>query len=615
MQSPSAGSESDDEMSLNPQQTPVLEPSSNHRGFPNRERSESSYGGSAVASSPVEPKSPGPRMLSQSSLPKQSTKSGRPAQAPTSDQFNSPTTHARPPPPPPPPQNNQGSDRRMTAESLKERTGTSMSEGETEYDGDYDTDIASRASHKDALTKKDSERGIDESQNAGDVDLKASNRQSRIAPIQATQHTESRTRPPPIPSTHPVRQSMEFTRPPPPPPPPQQTTPLQPPSSFGSQGFDTVEVTTPSRQAPQLPKDHYPAAENTGTYFNDEDLYGAPIVTPAYTRVPPPPLPPPLSSPPQHTPHLNPASNPASSPHILRSLPVAESSETWGQSRQSQETSRSSHATTRASVDISRSAYDHGYMASDVDLISGGPWWTAADTFPPVFQNRRDVRIEMQEQSIANRDTNDAATKVVHVLFPDYSQTIVTAQYDTKGVGEPVVQQRHEPPPAKPRQDQLEEAYEKFGRHVSGMVVSKQNLTIGDGTAQALVHDIIKTFPSALPPIGTRAYGATVYANIANATVQQYDEIRPGDIITLRNVRLQGKHGPMHQKYSLEVGKPDHVGIVVDWDGTKKKIRAWEQGRDGKKVKIESYKLGDLRSGEVRVWRVMDRQWVGWTAT
>jgi hypothetical protein len=51
----------------------------------------------------------------------------------------------------------------------------------------------------------------------------------------------------------------------------------------------------------------------------------------------------------------------------------------------------------------------------------------------------------------------------------------------------------------------------------------------------------------------------------------------------LRGITRQTLHSPlrrsfshrgtMHQKYTAEVGKPDHVGIVVDWDGTKKKIR------------------------------------------
>jgi hypothetical protein len=106
-----------------------------------------------------------------------------------------------------------------------------------------------------------------------------------------------------------------------------------------------------------------------------------------------------------------------------------------------------------------------------------------------------------------------------------------------------------------------------------------------------------------------------VYGNLANASTQQNDEIRPGDIITLRNTKFQGKHGPMHAKYSMEVGKPDHVGVVAEWDGTKKKVRAWEQGRESKKVKLESFKLDDLRSGEVKIWRVMPRTWVGWSGT
>jgi len=79
-----------------------------------------------------------------------------------------------------------------------------------------------------------------------------------------------------------------------------------------------------------------------------------------------------------------------------------------------------------------------------------------------------------------------------------------------------------------------------------------------------------------------------------------HDEIRPGDIISIRNAKFQGKHGPMHAKYSMEVGKPDHVAIVAEWDGVKKKVRAWEQGRESKKVKQESFRLDDLRSGEDR---------------
>ena len=231
---------------------------------------------------------------------------------------------------------------------------------------------------------------------------------------------------------------------------------------------------------------------------------------------------------------------------------------------------------------------------------------------PPVFQNRTDIKFEVEE-SPASQQTREPASKRVYVLYMDYSQTIITVQFNPKDPSNPDVQQRHEPPPSRLRQDQLEAAHGKIGARMAEMANSKTNSTVGNGTPLTLVTDLLNTISNSLPPVGTRAYGALVYANLANATVQQYDEIRPGDIISFRNAKLQGHKGPMKQKYHVDVGKPDHVGIVVDWDGTKKKVRAWEQGRESKKVKIESFKLSDLRSGEVKVWRIMSREWVGWS--
>jgi hypothetical protein len=96
-----------------------------------------------------------------------------------------------------------------------------------------------------------------------------------------------------------------------------------------------------------------------------------------------------------------------------------------------------------------------------------------------------------------------------------------------------------------------------------------------------LIQHLVSPLTDALLPVGTRAYGALVYANLANASVQQHDEIRAGDIVSFRNARFQGHRGTMHQKYPVEVGKP--YGIVVDWDGTKKKIHSWEQGWESRK--------------------------------
>lgn len=254
---------------------------------------------------------------------------------------------------------------------------------------------------------------------------------------------------------------------------------------------------------------------------------------------------------------------------------------------------------------------DHGFVANDIDLGSSTYWWARAKGIPPVLENRKDILLE-SESTTGKRGGKTTVTKEISVLYQDYSQTIITAQHDAGDPADFKLEQRHELPPSRLRQDQLEQAHEQFGRRIAEGVASKKDTVVGDGTPQGLVQELLRPLADALLPVGTRAYGALVYGNLANASTSQNDEIRPGDIITLRNTKFQGKHGPMHAKYSMEVGKPDHVAIVAEWDGTKKKVRAWEQGRESKKVKLESFKLDDLRSGEVKIWRVMPRSWVGW---
>jgi hypothetical protein len=247
------------------------------------------------------------------------------------------------------------------------------------------------------------------------------------------------------------------------------------------------------------------------------------------------------------------------------------------------------------------------FIASDIDLGQSSHWWTQPKLLPPSLQNRKDVLVDLSESQSGN-----AVEKVISVLYIDYSQTTISARFDLSNVSDVQLQQQHSPPPPRQRPDQLESAYEQFGRHIAKAAESKQNTVVGNGTPFALVDDLLKPHRTALPPVSTRSYGALVYANLANASTQSFDEIRPGDIVVFRNAKFQGKTGPMHAKYATDVGKPDHVAVVVEWDGSKKKVRVWEQGREHKKVKPESFKMGDLRSGEVKVFRVVGRGWVGW---
>lgn len=258
-------------------------------------------------------------------------------------------------------------------------------------------------------------------------------------------------------------------------------------------------------------------------------------------------------------------------------------------------------------MDQQRPTVNQDFIASDIDLGASSHWWTQPKMLPPSLQTRKDVLVDLAESQSGN-----TIEKTISVLYMDYSQSTISAQFDAQNVSDVQFEQQHSPPPARQRPDQLESAYEQFGRQIAKAVESKQNTVVGNGTPHGLIDELLKPYKDALPPVSTRAFGALVYANLANASTQSYDEIRPGDIVSFRNAKFQGKTGPMHAKYATDVGKPDHVGVVVEWDGSKKKVRVWEQGREHKKVKPESFKMGDLRSGEVRVWRVMSKSWVGW---
>jgi myosin tail region-interacting protein MTI1 len=464
-------------------------------------------------------------------------------------------------------------------------------EGEvTEYDGDYDTDIAPGAKYKDALKAHERDSSLDEGAITDDL--------SRQPPKGALENrppppNAPRAVPPPPPTQPPKshRTSMDTPRSPHPPVPPSTEQIFE-----DDDEYDPYRHTTPHHGIPPppipippivRPTAQAPAPPQTAKTSHD-DMYDA---SPIYSQSQPPP------PPPERATVIPPT--PAESPLVHRN-PRASVDIPRGQ------------ASARRSMDVPRQSVDQSFIATDVDLALGGMWWTEQDAPPPIFHNRKDILCEIEESASTRRGGKTMVSKDVYILFMDYSQTIITARFDTQTPEDKLLEQRHEPPPNRPRQDQLESAHVQIGSRISAAANTIQNTIVADGTPQGLIQHLLVPLTEALLPIGTRAYGALVYANLANASIQQHDEIRAGDIVSFRNARFQGHRGTMHQKYGMEVGKPDHVAIVADWDGTKKKIHAWEQGRESKKVKVESFKLADLKSGECKVWRVMPRSWVGW---
>lgn len=494
------------------------------------------------------------------------------------------------PPPPPPPANvpppsiydGEVEVPPMTASTRRPQAPEQSDEEVTEYEGDYDTDIASSATHKDAL--KSHTKGL----TYEDISMieEPSFHHSSLPSLGPAPSATPRDNPPPLPTQPPHRQNRQSSdmprAAPPPPPPPRELA-----HDDVEEGYDPYKYTRSAQ--PQSSSGRRGAEGPITPRIENSDPLGA--TSPPQRAVPPP------------------LTQTQSNYGASQNMPVPSRSGTGA--RQSMDVPRSS-TNIRRSTEGSRPSVEQGFIASDVDLGEGSLWWARPDAPPPIFQNRQDLIFEIEETSTTRRGGKQAITKIVYVLFMDYSQTVITAHFETKDPSNASLEHRHEPPPQPLRQDQLENAHTTFGSRIAGGSGPKEGSVVGDGSPNALILSSLSALPDALLPVGLRAYGALVYANLANASVRQFDEIRPGDIVTFRNAKFQGHRGTIHSKYSIEVGKPDHVGIVIDWDGTKKKVRAWEQGRESKKVKSESFKLGDMRSGEVKVWRVMARSWVGW---
>ncbi|KAI9804546.1 MAG: hypothetical protein M1825_001446 [Sarcosagium campestre] len=621
--SPSAGSESDDEMSLHAKRLSVKTPTTDDSGQDDRgiQPPVPARPGPASPQSPDSRRPPGSALDATPTSPtapdstsKRSTRPPPPIPGATPIVHVSSQARAPPPPPPtvaPPSRRSTGDAKPLASPRNKSRE--ESDEEVTEYDGDYDTDIAPGAKHKDALKSHNREGSFDESSALEETS-------SQVAPANVPppipQFSLPRgAPPPPPPSVQPQgasRSSADMPRavPPPPPPPKQSAT------QDDDDEYDPYRYNAPAFRPPARPTGS--ATVTPVRELQEDDLYDR--YQQRATPPQPPPPPPPASS--QQQTRAPPPPVPAEkAPSVGKSL---EPNPARTGPRQSHDTHRAGTGS-RRSGEAGRPSGEHSHIATDVDLGQRSQWWLQPGLPPPVFQNRRDVLYEVEDSGPTRRadgsggssssSDSTSVTKEVYALFHDYSQTIVTARFNTSAPHEATLTQRHEPPPHPLRQDQLEAAHARFGSTISTAAALKQNLVVGDGDAQSFILDLLRPLAAkgALLPVGSRAYGALVYANLANASVTQHDELRAGDIIAFRNARFQGHRGGLHSKYSAEAGKPEHVGVVVDWDGTKKKVRVWEQGRESKKVKMESFRLGDLRSGEVKIFRVVERGWVGWS--
>ncbi|KAH3669282.1 hypothetical protein OGAPHI_001403 [Ogataea philodendri] len=236
-------------------------------------------------------------------------------------------------------------------------------------------------------------------------------------------------------------------------------------------------------------------------------------------------------------------------------------------------------------------------------------WWLTKDL--PQELSSKDVYYEVDSHHINKRNGRKLVYLDYYIVNPDYSTRVWELSYDTAHPAK--LASFNESVLEKPALNQtyLVEASKKYG----ALAFQLASSVIGTSKVQEdFVLWIYKQLPhDVMPSIASKTFGATIYRNTNNVDILQSDQLRPGDILVVLKGRFEGHStGPFHKSKSAELGfngRP-YSAIVSGFDPAKSKIKVIEQSSKG--IQTNSYKLGEFKSGKIRIFRIVGRDYFGW---
>ncbi|CAN3375874.1 hypothetical protein DIURU_003974 [Diutina rugosa] len=255
----------------------------------------------------------------------------------------------------------------------------------------------------------------------------------------------------------------------------------------------------------------------------------------------------------------------------------------------------------------------HEELEYEIHNIGGqSPWWVHS-ALPPAIASRSgvDLRFEVDAHTITKRGGRQVTYKDYYIVFADLSQLQFEVDYDAADASSTVkCGALTTVPPPIIRKDLLD----KFHREYSSAVVAQAQSLLGsandDVVSSVMAAVAHKQCPSMLAPIGDRAYGVTIYKNFNNANIAKIDDIKPGDVLWIKQGVFAKKKLVGRKQRNLGDDHSVHTAVVYDYDPKKDKVKVVES-EDGHVVK-ESYKIGEFVSGRLRVFRPVGRDYIGW---
>lgn len=232
---------------------------------------------------------------------------------------------------------------------------------------------------------------------------------------------------------------------------------------------------------------------------------------------------------------------------------------------------------------VSRSSQRSQELARSGSTVQGhsrrSSWLSSSHGVPPGILGAGD----------AFKVKNSTNQRRVLVLHPDWTHTVYKFSTAT---GEQISKMECIAPHMDPHE--LKDVSSRLGSAI--VAAAQDDVQNLDQTASS----VVRLLESNGALVVGKSFGMEIYTNIGNASVQQHDEIRPGDICVCEDASFQGQRGPL-QKYSKTY--KDSVFVIGEWDGTKRKLHFVDN-------KKETARLGDLRMGVVRVFRAVDSKFL-----
>ncbi|EGV61801.1 hypothetical protein CANTEDRAFT_108592, partial [Yamadazyma tenuis ATCC 10573] len=234
-------------------------------------------------------------------------------------------------------------------------------------------------------------------------------------------------------------------------------------------------------------------------------------------------------------------------------------------------------------------------------------WWLKG--LLPEFLAARigsDLIYEVDSNTIEKRGNRTKVYKDYYILFYDLSSITFELEYEledprtsvkftnyfTKGI--PII-----------RKDLLDKYYKTYGSAILNSVSANS----GVGTKSIIDHIFKHLDKSALPPIGNKSFGVTVYRSSNNHSISKVDDVRPGDILCIKNGKFL-VHKGLGSKTVIVGDEQIFASVIYEYDSKKDKFKVVEVSNG--QLKRETYKMSEMKSGQVRVFRVVGRDYVDW---